>query len=176
MTDPMARIRRASAKDVDAISNLFRLAYSLEAKRDKDPGVLVRVASPKRVRQFITENETYVLEEGERIVATGTVQPTAYIRRVATLPSEQGRGHGQAIVDYLLERTQSGPYSRVSLDADEKLPWLIKWYEKLGFQVNARMEFSGTAFTAVHMDLMKPKRQAKGRKRTPAKRATKPRN
>ncbi len=155
----MGTIRRATRTDVAAIAELLREAYTPEAMRDGDPEVLQRVASHGAVGKAIDEEEVYVLEEGGRIVATATLQPLAYLRRIATLPGEQRRGHGEALLDHLVKVARREDYSAAGLDTDAKVPWLEDWYARRGFRTTGASEYLDSGFKTRYME-MKLKRSS----------------
>ncbi len=158
----MGRIRRATLNDLGSIAEVLRQAYTPEAERTHDPGVLERVASAERVTELITLEETYVLEENGRIVATATLQPLAYLRRIATLPSDQGKGHADALVAHLERRAAAQGYAVAALDTDVDVPWVEEWYARRGFKAVAKAEYLGTGFRTVYMERTLSKRTKAG--------------
>jgi N-acetylglutamate synthase-like GNAT family acetyltransferase len=148
----MARIRRVTLEDVNAIAPLLREAYRGEAERDGDPVVLDRVASPDVVRDQILQEETYVLEEEGRIVATGVLQPLAYLRRVATLPSEQRKGYACQLVEFLMARAEKEGYSHIGLDTDAVVPGVEEWYWRYGFEITADTIYLPANFRTRYME------------------------
>ncbi len=149
----MGRIRGATHADVPAIAELLRQAYTPESVRDGDPGVLQRVASPRTVEAAIEREEMYVLEDGGRIVATATLKPVAYLRRIATLPEEQARGHAESLLGHLVRVARWEGYSVAALDADAKIPWLEEWYHRRGFNTVATKEYLDAGFRTRYMEL-----------------------
>ncbi len=149
----MGRIRPATGADVPAIAELLRQAYTDEALRDGDPGVLQRVASPRVVEAALQKEEMHMLEEGGRIVATATLKPVAYLRRIATLPGEQRRGHAEALLHYLVGAARKEGYSVAGLDSDAQVPWLEGWYRRRGFTTVATKEYLESGFKTRYMEL-----------------------
>ena len=107
--------------DWQALSDLYRAA----PLGDKPPALLQTVYGNSLYKSFVYDNGNLV--GAGRVLADGV--DCAYLCDIALLPSHQGQGLGQAIVQRLLDFSRG--HKKIILYA---VPGKEKFYKKLGFK------------------------------------------
>jgi len=69
------------------------------------------------------------------VIGIQEVKDVILIRRAYTLTSQQGKGTGSALLEYLLKKNQN---SRLLVGTWKNAVWAIRFYEKFGFTLHAK--------------------------------------
>ena len=69
------------------------------------------------------------------VIGTQEVKDVILIRHAYTLTSQQGKGTGSALLEYLLKKNQN---SRLLVGTWKNAVWAIRFYEKFGFILHAK--------------------------------------
>ena len=69
------------------------------------------------------------------VIGIQEVKDVILIRHAYTLTSQQGKGTGSALLEYLLKKNQN---SRLLVGTWKKAVWAIRFYEKFGFILHAK--------------------------------------
>jgi len=69
------------------------------------------------------------------VIGIQEVKDVILIRHAYTLTSQQGKGTGSALLEYLLKKNQN---SRLLLGTWKNAVWAIRFYEKFGFILHAK--------------------------------------
>ena len=69
------------------------------------------------------------------VIGIQEVKDVILIRHAYTLTSQQGKGTGSALLEYLLKKNQN---SRLLLGTWKNAVWAIRFYEKIGFILHAK--------------------------------------
>jgi len=103
-------------------------------------------------------NNTIILKDGNKIVATGTLIDTE-IKRVFVLPQYQGKGYGRIIMNSLEKKAKNGGYKITELHSSL---FAKKFYDKLGYKMfkigktevknNEILYFQRMAKSLIHTD------------------------
>ncbi|MBD3921584.1 GNAT family N-acetyltransferase [Paenibacillus sp. PR3] len=137
------RFRQAGVEDAERLHEVIHEAYSLIRKLElKWPAANADVS---QIRDNIVNNECYVLEADDRIVATITlskgdevkaVTEFPFIKWFAVHPGEQGKGYGDKLLNWVetaIIRDKVGA-AAVTLGTAEKHPWLLPMYKRRGYE------------------------------------------
>ena len=71
------------------------------------------------------------------VIGIQEVKDVILIRHAYTLTSQQGKGTGSALLEYLLKKNQN---SRLLVGTWKNAVWAIRFYEKFGFIVHTKEE------------------------------------
>lgn len=116
-------------------------------------------------RERIEEGECWVIEEGDRIIATCILSypfPTngneyfsvdghAYINQFAVDPEFQNRGIGGLLMDFLEKRARDEGAPDIGLDTAEKAKHLIDFYKRRGYTIVDKIQYYGKTYESVVM-------------------------
>ncbi|NWK84197.1 GNAT family N-acetyltransferase [Staphylococcus sp. GSSP0090] len=144
-------IRIATESDAEVLQQLMHEAFTPLRELGIDwPSVNADLAL---VKDNLTKNTTFVLEDDKEIISTITVRfPWESKRRIsiypfvwwfATKPSYDGKGIGSKLLKYVeetfLRDTLKVPAVTLGTSA-RKHPWLLDIYKKRGYEVYAEHE------------------------------------
>ena len=73
------------------------------------------------------------------VIGIQEVKDVILIRHAYTLTSQQGKGTGSALLEYLLKKNQN---SRLLIGTWRKATWAIRFYEKFGFILHGKEQSS----------------------------------
>jgi ribosomal protein S18 acetylase RimI-like enzyme len=141
-------IRPAVADDVAAITDLLQACA--QSMSDQGMHHWLGVYDEVSVAANLNSKSVFVLESEEHIlgcIALGQQKadyyqdcwpraPEAdfYITQLAVSPAAQGRGYGKKLMQHCLDIIGKAP---LQLDAVDHYPALIRFYQRLGFQIIA---------------------------------------
>jgi ribosomal protein S18 acetylase RimI-like enzyme len=132
-------IRRASAADAQGILDCLRLAFEPHRERYTPAGYADTVLGPATIHQRLAAMTVLVATSDAReIVGTIGCHASAagegHIRGMAVLPSCQGTGVAQRLLDAALAELRARGCARVTLDTTEPLRRAIRFYQRNGFR------------------------------------------
>jgi ribosomal protein S18 acetylase RimI-like enzyme len=116
-------------------------------------------------RERIEEGECWVVEEGDRIIATCilsypfpnheneyfSVDGHAYINQLAVEPEFQNRGIAGLLLDHLEQRARDEGAPDIGLDTAEKAKHLIDFYKRRGYTIVDTIQYYGKTYKSVIM-------------------------
>lgn len=139
----MREIRRADAKDADAIAKLYRELNTLS-----EPSVL-----PERIAEISTSDNTYLLvcdDDGE-IIATALLclcqdvmyksQPFALVENLVVSADYQREGVGKSMMDYIEDFCLQKDCSKIMLQTGNENRDARDFYTAMGYDPDAKIGF-----------------------------------
>lgn len=139
----MREIRRAQAKDADAIARLYRELNTLSA-----PSVL-----PERIAEIANSETTFlfVCDDGSEIIATALLclcqdvmferQPFALVENVVVSADYKREGIGKSLMDYLEDFCLQKDCSKIMLQTSNENRDARDFYTAMGYDPDAKIGF-----------------------------------
>lgn len=146
---PALTIRQATLSDCQSILDCldsafapFKSQYTTGAYADT---VLSLSSLQQRLQQMTVFVVTFNSPEVIGTIACSTVvNGEGHLRGMAVLPSWQGRGISQRLLDHAESHLRESDCNRITLDTTEPLQRAITFYERNGFRATGRkVEFFG---------------------------------
>ena len=148
---------------IDALTELLHSAYAPLAA--KGMRYLATHQPPSKTLQRLKEGESYLLFIREEIIGTVTLHREKIVSnceyykqngiysfgQFAVHPSEQGKGHGAKIMDFLEKRAKALGAIELALDTSEHAEQLITMYEKRGYKIVSYAQWDETNYRSVIM-------------------------
>lgn len=129
-------IRRATASDAGAISDLLRRAF-LEFEHLYTPEAFLATVQPNDgILQRMEEGPLWVAENDHRIIGTVSAmqsKDSVFVRGMAVAPEARGQKIGRALLKLTEEYAQEQGFDRMSLYTTPFLFSAIQLYESYGF-------------------------------------------
>jgi ribosomal protein S18 acetylase RimI-like enzyme len=139
----MPILRKAKPEDLDELTMLLRLLFSLEADFSCD------AAKQQRGLALLLDNDRgciLVAEEGGAVIGMCTGQlvistaeggPSVLVEDVVVAPAHRGRGIGRALMHTMAGWALEQGATRMQLLADKNNPPALAFYERLGWRTTA---------------------------------------
>jgi GNAT superfamily N-acetyltransferase len=144
-------VRKAGFDDARGVLDCLRLAFEPYRERYTPAGYADTVVGPENIDRRLAAMTVLVATEREGQVI-GTIGferlPTGdgHIRGMSVLPSRQGSGVAQQLLDAALEGLRRLGCKRAILDTTEPLTRAIRFYERNGFRRSGHVgDFFGMA-------------------------------
>ena len=129
-------IRRAEAKDSDALADCIEAAYSIYADRIRDlPAVSEGVA------QAIDKHRVWVAEIGGQIVGGLVLVPHEdflLLENIAVRPESAGSGLGRALIERAEQDCVDLGLGEIRLSTHQDMPENVAIYLRLGWKETSR--------------------------------------
>jgi GNAT superfamily N-acetyltransferase len=145
-------LRRATARDVPAITALVHAAYVGTVD------LLGREPMPMTVdyAEAVATHEVWVLDEGDRL--TGVLELIAkpdamWIENVAVAPDRQGHGLGRWLLSFAEERARESGRDAMGLLTNERYTGNITMYERYGYRETHREPYRGSDVVTFRKEL-----------------------
>lgn len=131
-------IRKATASDSQGILDCLRLAFEPYRERYTPEGYADTVLGPATIHERLSSMTVLAAigDEGQTIgtIACSAKSTEGHLRGMAVLPSWQGSGVAQRLLDAALGELRARGCSRITLDTTEPLQRAIRFYERNGFR------------------------------------------
>ena len=131
------RIRLAQAADQDAIVTCVRSAYSRYLIRmDREPAPMYA-----DYNALIAQEVVYVLESEEGVRGILVMMPqngSMFVENIAVVPRFQGQGLGKMLMAFVEQQAREVHLREISLYTNEVMTENLAFYQKLGFEEDAR--------------------------------------
>ncbi|GJM31013.1 MAG: hypothetical protein DHS20C18_00140 [Saprospiraceae bacterium] len=131
------KIRIATPGDCECIAAVLEGAFSPFKSLYTDDAYALTVLTPEGVLKRMTEGITWVIEEKQSIMGTGSIAYTdngLYITGMAVLPVAQGKKLGRKLLEVIEQYARQHRHQRMHLLTTTFLPRAKALYEKFGFQ------------------------------------------
>ena len=139
-------IRRATAQDAEGLAacldsafQAFRGEYTVDAFRDTVPSASALLQRLTEMRLFVAITQT-----GEIVGTVGykwVDAEEAHLRGMAVLPTHQGSGIAQRLLEAVESELRLGNCVRISLNTTLPLKRAVSFYEKNGFQPSGKVGY-----------------------------------
>jgi GNAT superfamily N-acetyltransferase len=151
------KIQRASPSDAEQIAELLLAAFSEFEPLYTPGGFQATTPSSAEVNRRLVQGPTWIATEGG--VAVGTVSALnrgeeVYIRSMAVLPTERGRGTAPKLLAVVHAYAVRRGARRLALSTTPFLSAAIRLYERTGFRrIAGDLELHGTPLIAMIKEL-----------------------
>ncbi len=130
-------VRKATPKDLDFLENLETQCFP---KFQQSTRRAIRYSITSPFQQVIIAE----MQEGKEKKPVGSVTLYLYAKTlrifsIAVLPELQGRGIGKQLLEYIMVFARSKKASRISLEARQSDPQLVKFYQQAGFKITEEL-------------------------------------
>lgn len=150
-------IRRASPSDAEQIAGVLLAAFSEFEALYTPSGFSATTPSPSEIIRRLVEGPTWIAQEGETVVGTVSALnrgEEVYIRSMAVLPTERGRGTATQLLTVVHAFAISQGTRRLSLTTTPFLSAAIQLYERTGFRrTSGALDLHGTPLFAMVKEL-----------------------
>lgn len=132
-------IRKAEAKDIEAIHNILTDAFTPYHKDYSEKAYRITVSSTDVFRERLKDPDkrVFVAQVKDEIVGTATIdisKNSIYLQNMAVRSRIQRRGIGIAILETIERYAQEHGIKKIILECYEPLAKAIKLYRKFGFK------------------------------------------
>jgi N-acetylglutamate synthase-like GNAT family acetyltransferase len=130
-------VRLATPQDSEAISRVLLEAFITVREYYTDEAFEIVTPKPEEVENRFAEGPMWVAERDGEIVGTVSLarEPEGlYVRSMAVLPGEQGRGIGRLLLDRLHEHAAGEAIDRIFLYTLPFQKGAREMYEKYGYK------------------------------------------
>ncbi len=158
-------VREVKPEDLSSVVTLLQQAYGTVARRlglteaeyptypaFQDARGLAACVKRERLK-------LYLFSDGEQVIACGGFCPArrdgsaAWLKRIAVLPEQRGKGHGKAVVTFLEEIMRGAGYAKSALLCLTANRELAGFYYHLGYRVTGRSRQGNVRYTRMEKDL-----------------------
>lgn len=137
---PAVTIRSATPGDLDALTGLLSVLFSIEADflpdagRQRD-GLALLLEAPARAIVLVAERDGAVvgMATAQLVVSTAEGGLSAWVEDLVVLANERRRGAGQALLDAVRAWAADRGARRLQLLADRENVPALAFYERLGW-------------------------------------------
>lgn len=139
-TLPAVSVRRAQAADLDALVELLRLLFTIEADfvfeatRQRRGLAMMLAANNAVILIASAENRVIGMCSGQLTIATAEGGPALLVEDVVVDEAWQGQGVGSQLMQALGKWARSRNVGRLQLLADRNNQPALEFYNKLGWQ------------------------------------------
>lgn len=140
MREPGFRIRPAASHDLEAMSDLLKELFSLEAgfsfDRSKQQKGLELMLSQGAARLLVAETAGQVIAMccGQLVVSTAEGGPSVLVEDLVVREDWRGKGVGKKLLHALYEWSRKQGASRLQLLADQDNESALSFYRHLSWQ------------------------------------------
>ena len=153
---PVRRLR--SSDSFDELTALLHRAFGPLGRRGLPCGCVGQ--SVEVTRQRARRGECYVALDGDRVVGTMTLEgpdgssdcatyrrsDVASLHQFAVDPVAQGRGYGEAMLQFAQRRSRELGYCTLALDTPSPAAHLLRFYQSQGFRSMAEFRKAGRTY------------------------------
>lgn len=135
---PRTRIRRATARDHDALRALEDAAFQ-PWRRASAKSLRRSLASPRQSAWLIAHPDRARSGAAAALLVLWHHRSRLRVYDVATHPDVRGQGYGLLLMRHAEALARAQGCKDVSLEADAKDATLIAWYRRQGYEIVERM-------------------------------------
>jgi GNAT superfamily N-acetyltransferase len=154
------RCRAAASADAPGISEILQEAFAEFRPLYTPQGYAVTTPDPDVVRARLSEGPTWVVEEGDAIIATVSAQPQdrgLYIRSMAVRPVARGRGAATLLLAQVETYARALELPRLYLRTTPFLRAATALYQRAGFRFTGEeSSLMGTPLLTMEKNLQAP--------------------
>jgi GNAT superfamily N-acetyltransferase len=150
----MSEIRSIRESDsLEDLTTMLHRAYAAHAVAGLH--FLATHQSVEKTRERVHSGHTFVMLDEQKLIGTVTVKlrdqsqygeyqptvPLASFSQLAIDPDYRGQGLGVKLIEYVEQFARSNGCAEMALDTSQLALGLIQFYEKLGYEIQARADW-----------------------------------
>lgn len=150
-------LRRATLKDVPALTQLVNEAFAPEIKFRDGPRI-----SEEGMRKHFDKGTFFAIEEAGELIAsiyTEAHDDTGYIGMLSVKPAQQGRGIGRKLMEFAERELNRMGCSRVDLLIVDANSHLLDLYAKFGYRQIGTAPYPAETVTKVPVQFIRMQKE-----------------